>query len=190
MAFVLLHESGCDTSTIPHTAQYERQLSAKLNCPLSSGMGRLFDGVAAILGIKTAASYEGQGAVLLERAARDTDRCYPLAFEGLRFDWRPMVRAMAADLAHGVEIGEIAGAFHNTLCALAVEQCRRAREQSGITTVCLSGGSFQNMRLMHTLPPLLEREGFRVYHHRRVSTNDEGLSLGQLMIGEAFLEQT
>ena len=187
VAFALMHESDCDTSMIPNAAQYERQLSANLNCPRSSGMGRLFDGVAAMLGIKTKASYEGQGAVLLERAAQDTDRNYPLAFEGLRFDWRPMVRAMAADLARGVEIGEIAGAFHNTLCALALEQCRRARAHSGITTVCLSGGSFQNMRLMHALPPLLEREGFRVYHHRRVSTNDEGLSLGQLMIGEAYV---
>ncbi len=187
VAFALLHEAGCDTSVIPNAAQYERQFSAGLNCPMSSGMGRLFDGVAAILGIKTLASYEGQGAVLLESVARDTERSYPLAFEGLRFDWRPMVRAMVSDLARGVAVGEIAGAFHNTLCALALEQCRRARDSSGINAVCLSGGSFQNMRLMHALPPLLEREGFRVYHHRRVSTNDEGLSLGQLMIGEVFL---
>ena len=75
----------------------------------------------------------------------------------------------------------------NTLVEMAVQMCKAAREQSGIKTVALSGGSFQNMYLMARLPRRLENEGFRVLRHRRVSTNDEGLSLGQLMIAEASL---
>ena len=165
-------------------------LAAGLNCPPSSGMGRLFDGVAAILGVKSLASYEGQGAVLLEAAATETDARYPYALEGspLRFDWRPTVRAMVADREKGLPVGEIAGRFHNSLVAMAAEICRAAREKTKISDVALSGGTFQNMILMRRLPAALEKEGFRVWKHRRVSANDEGLSLGQLMIAEALME--
>ena len=165
-------------------------LDAGLNCPLSSGMGRLFDGAAAILGIKTRCSYEGQGAVLLEAAATEDEGVYPVALAGdpLRFDWREMIRAMVADRDAGVETGRIAARFHNTLIEMAVRQCLAARESSGLNTVALSGGSFQNMILMHRLPKRLEAEGFRVLRHRRVSPNDEGLSLGQLMIAAKTME--
>ena len=76
----------------------------------------------------------------------------------------------------------------NTLIEMAVRQCCAAREASGIDVVALSGGSFQNMYIMSRLPGRLEKEGFRVLRHRRVSTNDEGLSLGQLMIAAAKLK--
>ena len=190
VAFALLRESGLDASAIPGAALYEKMLAAGLNCPPSSGMGRLFDGVAAILGVKSLASYEGQGAVLLEAAATETDACYPYALEGspLRFDWRPTVRAMVADREKGLPVGEIAGRFHNSLVAMAAEICRAAREKTKISDVALSGGTFQNMILMRRLPAALEKEGFRVWKHRRVSANDEGLSLGQLMIAEALME--
>lgn len=75
----------------------------------------------------------------------------------------------------------------NTLLEMAVRMCLAAREKCGIQTVALSGGSFQNVYIMERLPKRLEKEGFRVLRHRRVSTNDEGLSLGQLMIAEAAL---
>ncbi len=183
-AFALLHESGCDTSGIELADVLERQLAAKLNCPLSSGMGRLFDGAAAILGIKSRCSYEGQGAILLEAAAAEDGGHYPISFEGepFRFDWRPMIRTMVADAACGVEIGRCAARFMNTLVELAAAQCVRARELRGLDRVVLSGGSFQNMYIMERLPKRLKAEGFEVYHHSRVSTNDEGLAPGQIMI--------
>ena len=167
-------------------------LTGGLNCPESSGMGRLFDGVAALLGIKSLASYEGQGAVLLEAAAAETEGEYPIVLEGepLRFDWRPMIRAIAAERDALVPTAEIAGRFHNTLIAMAVRLCLAAREKTKICDVALSGGTFQNMSLMTKLPAALEKEGFRVWRHQRVSANDEGLSLGQLMIAEAYLEET
>ncbi len=192
VAYALLREAGCDVSGVENAGALGRVYDARLNCPLSSGMGRLFDGVAAILGIKTHCSYEGQGAVLLEAAAADDGGVYDRPLEGapLRFDWRPMIRAVTAGMAQGVDTGVIAARFMNTLVEMATAQCIAARRETGISTVVLSGGSFQNMYIMRRLPPRLEREGFAVYHHSRVSANDEGLSLGQLMIAQAALEKT
>lgn len=191
VAFALLDASNCNTGSIEKAEIYKAVLDSGLNCPVSSGMGRLFDGVAAILGIKTLCSYEGQGAVLLEAAAAEDEEVYPFALEGepLRYDWRGTIRAICADIEAGVDTGRIAARFMNTLIEMAVRQCCAAREVSGIDVVALSGGSFQNMYIMSRLPGRLEKEGFRVLRHRRVSTNDEGLSLGQLMIAAAKLEK-
>ncbi len=161
-------------------------LSLGLNCPQSSGMGRLFDGAASILGLCDHASYEGQGAVLLEAAAIDSPRALPLAWiddGGLRrFDWRPMIRALYSDKTAGVPTGELAAAFMNTLIVMAGELCVSARKATGLDRVVLSGGSFQNLYLMQRLPEHLKKLGFGVWHHSRVSANDSGLSLGQSAI--------
>ena len=187
VAFSLLREAECGTEKIERAADYERLLSSGSNAPLSSGMGRLFDGVAALCGLCRTAAYEGQGAVLLEAAANEDAGLYPITLteNPLRFDWREMIRALVRDRERGVEVESLAARFHNTLIEMAVRQCRAAREQSGLNTVALSGGSFQNMRLMARLPRRLEEEGFAVLRHRRVSPNDEGLSLGQLAIAAA-----
>ena len=185
LAFALLTESGCDTGALADASCFSELLAAGLNCPLSSGMGRLFDGVAAILGIKHIASYEGQGAVLLEAAAAGKlGEPYPLQLEGepLCFDWRPMIRAMVRDRDAGLSAMELAGRFHATLVALAAEQSKLAAKETGIRDVVLSGGSFQNRLLSAALPEFLEARGLRPWLHRRVSCNDEGISLGQLMI--------
>lgn len=190
LACALLRESGCDAGEIPEGEAYGRMLDAGLNCPRSSGMGRLFDGVAALVGLKRRAAYEGQGAALLEAAATPTEGSYPLRFEGepLRFDWREMIREMVADRDAGLPVGEISGRFHNTLIEMGLRLCRAAREQSGLRDVALSGGCFQNMLLLKGLTAALERDGFRVWRHRRVSCTDEGLALGQLMIANARMD--
>ena len=188
LAFSLLYAAGCDTSFIPAAETYRAMLAAGLNCPLSSGMGRLFDGVAAILGIRTRCSYEGQGAILLEAAAKEKEEgVYPVSLSGrpLVFDWREMVHAIVQDRQRGTETGVIAARFMNTLVEMAVKMAVAAREETGLNRVCLSGGSFQNMYIMHRLPDRLRDDGFQVYHHSRVSTNDEGIALGQLMIADA-----
>ena len=191
VAFSLLHDAGCDTGGIENAALLKTMLDAGLNCPMSSGMGRLFDGAAAILGIKTTCSYEGQGAILLEAAAGESEDVYPyeLAGQPLCFDWRPMIRALAADRDAGVDIGLIAAKFMNTLIQMAVETVLAASRETGIQDVVLSGGSFQNMYIMQRLPERLRAKGLRPWHHSRVSTNDEGLSLGQLMIAQARMEK-
>ena len=192
VAWALRRDAGLPTEE-ENGALYETMLQSGLNCPLSSGMGRLFDGVSAMIGVKTRCSYEGQGAILLEAAATADDGLYPIAWEEenglLRFDWRESIRAVRSDLDRGTDRGVIAARFMNALVDMGVRQCVRAREQSGLERVVLSGGSFQNMFLMHRLPEALRRAGFTVYHHRRVSTNDEGISLGQLLVARAVLER-
>lgn len=190
-AFSLLKEAEITYNHIDNTSNYDIILTKLLNCPQSSGMGRLFDGVSAILGICRRATYEGQAAVLLEAAAvKDENGVYPYSFTGeiMRYDWRDTVRAVCADADAGTPASVCAARFMNTLCAMALDQCKAAREKSGLNRVVLSGGSFQNMYIMYRLPEILRENGFDVYHHRRVSPNDEGISLGQLMIAQAQKE--
>lgn len=169
---------------------YGKMLDAGLNCPLSSGMGRLFDGISAILGIKMRCSYEGQGAILLEAAAVPDEGAYDYSLTGepLIFDWRETVRAVCDDMERGVPTGVIASRFMNTLVVMAAETCVRVREKTGLSDVCLSGGTFQNMYLMRRLPTALEEKGFTVHRHSRVSCNDEGISLGQTVIAMNKME--
>ncbi len=167
-------------------ARIRALLKADLNCPRTSSMGRLFDGVSALLGITRHASYEGQGAVLLEAAAEECGRAYPAPIEKVdgiwRFDWRPMIDAIASELSNRVPRGEMAAAFMNTLTEMAADMCRRIREDTGLARAVLSGGTFQNQYLLSHLTERLERDGFAVYRHRRVSCNDEGICLGQGLI--------
>ena len=192
VAFALLQAAGCETDGIRDAVRLEKQLKAGLNCPRSSGMGRLFDGAAAILGIKELCNYEGQAAILLEAAAGESGEHFPVCFvpdendtELLRFDWRPMIRALTEERQTGADVPVLAAKFMNTLIEMAAEQAADTAEKTGIRRVVLSGGSFQNQYVMQRLPNRLYARGLEVYHHRRVSCNDEGLSLGQLMIGNA-----
>ena len=197
VAMAMLREAGCDDREYrfgrPDTELgfLRKQLDAGLNCPLSSGMGRLFDGVSALLGIREISGYEGQAAILLEAAAAETERCFPVVFctekeEGFpRFDWRPMTEEIWKLQREGAAAPELAGAFLNTMAELAVQMAVQASKESGIRKVLLSGGTFQNQFLMKTLPKRLRRAGLEPFYHGRVSCNDEGLSLGQLLIAEA-----
>ena len=186
VAFSLLREADCPTDGIRDADRLARQMDAGLNCPVSTGMGRLFDGVAAILGIRDLCSYEGQAAILLEAAAGEDEGLYPVILEDdggvLRFDWREMLRAIVKEKEAGTETSVLAARFMNTLIEAAVLQTEAAAKETGLRRVVLSGGTFQNQYLMHRLPDRLRAQGLTVYHHRRVSCNDEGLSLGQLII--------
>ena len=192
VGLALLRDSGLDTGRFAAEDGYEtvlKMLQTGTNCPESSGMGRLFDGVAAILGIRRKAGYEGQGAVLLEAAALAGEGgAYPYELcggEALTLDWRPTVRALTSELDGGVEVPVIAARFMNTLIRAAAEQLSRLAAETGLGRVVLSGGVFQNMYIMGRLPERLRAQGLEVYTHSRVSANDEGISLGQLMILEA-----
>ena len=99
-----------------------------------------------------------------------------------------MIRTIVRERHEGIPTGEICARFLNTLMEMARRMCLAARAESGINDVVLSGGSFQNMYIMERLPELLRREGFQVWTHSRVSTNDEGLSLGQIMLAQAALK--
>jgi hydrogenase maturation protein HypF len=154
--------------------------SLKANAPLTSGMGRLFDAVAALLGVRETVTYEGQAAIELELLAGDTP-AEPYVCEAARgrIAGSDLVRAAHDDLEAGRPRAEIAAAFHEGVAAAAAAACEGAAQPR---TVVLSGGSFQNLRLLRSTRSRLEALGFRVLTHRLVPPNDGGISYGQAAI--------
>ncbi len=152
-----------------------KMLQTKLNAPLTSSAGRLFDAVAALIGLRQHVTYEGQAAMVLEFTAQDTDGVYPFEIREEKVDWAPMIHAIIVDLQRGVPVGIIACAFHNTLAAMILAVAR----QVGEMRVALSGGVFQNTRLLEQTVTGLSAAGFQPYWHQRVPSNDGGIALGQ-----------
>lgn len=140
------------------------------------------------------ATYEGQPAIEFEaRAAAGVEDAYPWAVEetGDTFiiDPRPLVRALAADAAAGVDAPVISARFHNAVAEFLREGARRVREEAGHHRVALGGGVFQNDYLLKRLSKALRKDGFRVYIHRQVPTNDGGIALGQAAVAAERLRQ-
>ncbi len=171
-----------------------RMVESGLNTPLTSSCGRLFDAVAALLGIcRESISYEGQAAIELEAAALSASDLahagYPFGVqrqEGLRLlDPTPLWPALLDDLGSGVPKPEIAWRFHQGLIAGVAGLAGELAAEAGVETLALSGGVFQNRTLFEGLSQRLRAAGLRVLSHRLVPANDGGLSLGQLSIGAA-----
>ncbi len=145
----------------------------------TSSAGRLFDGVAALTGLRRKSGFEGQAAMDLEFAAMDVDdeASYKLVLANELLDWAPMIEAIETDLGSHVPAGHIARRFHNTLTEMIVAVAKR----EGITRVCLTGGCFQNCLLAERTIDRLREGGFAPYWHQRVPPNDGGIALGQLV---------
>ena len=157
---------------------------------LTTSVGRLFDSVAALCGVAGSVTYEGQAAIRLEQAAGPDVRRYPVEIsEGppAVIEFSPVVEAVTADLLAGQQPSVVSAAFHRWVTDAAVAASERAREATGLTAVAISGGVFQNRRLVELLVPDLEQSGFEVLRHRRVPPNDGGISLGQAAVGRATL---
>ncbi|HYW80130.1 MAG TPA: carbamoyltransferase HypF [Thermoguttaceae bacterium] len=157
-------------------------LERSVQCPRTSSIGRLFDGVAALCGLPAVTSFEGQAAMALQFAAdEDEEESYrlPLA-EGTPalVDWEPMVRAVLADRTAGLPIGRISGRFHNALAEASVA----IAQHSGCSRVVLSGGCFQNRLLAARVQSRLMQAGMNVYTHRQFPPGDGGIALGQVYI--------
>jgi len=171
------------------------EMAAKgVNAPLTSSLGRLFDGVAAIIGLRQDVAYEGQAAVELEMAAGAPDGAhYDVGWEldqGVRVvSIASIITGIVADLRRGLPPERISRRFHTTLVRLFTGLCNALRGESGLTRVVLSGGSFQNVILTTELTRALEHEGFSVYSHRLVPPNDGGLSLGQAVAAAAIAQR-
>ena len=159
---------------------------AKINAPLTSSVGRLFDAVSAILGIRDSINYEGQAAIELEQKAIETEHSdYDIGVsvgESILLRGKDLIRAVLEDLRDGAPSGIIATRFHNTLARMIVDACSAIRWRRGLEVVALSGGVFQNMFLLRRTVSRLERNGFRVLTHSRVPTNDGGISFGQAAV--------
>ncbi len=167
----------------------QRMLTQNLNSPLTSSAGRLFDAVAALLGLRQRSSFEGQAAMELEFAVEEavSDEAYKVVIRQSRtlliVDWEPMLRSMLFDLFEGIDRGRIASRFHEWLTLSIVEVARRV----GVERVALTGGVFQNRVLTERTILALEQSGFRVFTHRLIPPNDGGISLGQAVVAAARL---
>ncbi len=177
-----------DLAPVAHLSDEARrvisqQIERNINTPLTSSAGRLFDAVAALLGICQTVSYEGQAAIELEAVADpDAVGLYPLPVSEREIALGPLLAAVVADLHAGEPIATIAGRFHNSIAALIVSVCQRLARTNKLDRVALSGGVFQNTLLLDKTVPSLEAAGLHVYTHRRVPPNDGGLALGQAAI--------
>ncbi len=170
-----------------------RMIRQGINSPLTSSAGRLFDAVSALAGVRDEVHYEGQAAIELEMASGEDASSYPFDIredgEVCIVSLEPLVRAIVSDLANGRDAGTIGARFHNTLSDVVLELCRRIRDATALDRVVLSGGVFQNTRLLERTSDLLERKGFSVFTHHRVPPNDGGIALGQALIANAAMKK-
>jgi hydrogenase maturation protein HypF len=184
----------------------KHQIERGINSPLTSSMGRLFDAISALIGIRGEIDYEGQAAVELEMAAYachceerdssltlgtssaipDNKERYPyhiIEDKGMKIvKLGDLLSAVIEDLQQGLSQGEISAKFHNTIALMINEMCHLIANETGINQVALSGGVFQNRLLPKKTADLLQSNGFQVFTHRQVPTNDGGISLGQAVI--------
>ncbi|HET9223146.1 MAG TPA: carbamoyltransferase HypF, partial [Roseiflexaceae bacterium] len=158
-------------------------LQRGINAPVTSSAGRLFDAIAALVGVRQESHFEAQAALELECALAwiETDQAYPVRVcahpAALVVDWEPMVYGILDDLRRGLGAGLIAAKFHNTLAEMIVAVAEQADEQR----VVLSGGCFQNRYLTERAVAQLRAAGFRPFWHQRIPANDGGIALGQAL---------
>jgi len=175
-----------DTTRWRQVAELARTGAAS---PQTTSMGRLFDAVSALCGVRATVNYEGQAATELEALADPGERAgypLPLLSDGT-LDARPTVRAILADVAAGVEVAEVSARFHNAVAAATAEACAAAARRGGLDTAVLSGGVFQNRLLLDSTVDRLAETGLRVLVPERLPPNDGGISFGQAAVAAARL---
>ena len=177
----LLHEAGLPPEGL--TANEELLLEKGLNCPRTSSAGRLFDGVAALLGLCSRNSFEGEAAMALEfTCVEDSADDFPVP-TGRPIDWIPMLRVLLNARQAGVDTGILAARFHRWL----VRVIAQVAAETGNKTIVLSGGCFQNRRLLEATIRHLHDDGFSVFWPQRIPPNDGGIALGQAVIAAATM---
>jgi hydrogenase maturation protein HypF len=166
-----------------------RQVETGLNSPLTSSMGRLFDAVSAMADIRTTINYEAQAAIEMEMQAYDAIEekgLYPFSLTGDRsysiILLHELIAGVADDIIKGCRAATVSMRFHNTIATMTRDVCLKIKEQTGLGTVALSGGCFQNRLLLSKVIALLRQSGFKVLTHKNVPANDGGISLGQAVI--------
>jgi hydrogenase maturation protein HypF len=154
-------------------------------------VGRLFDAVASLLGVRHRARYEAQAAIELEALAAPGDHGgYPVQLETGEpavIDPAPVIRGIVRDLERGVARSIIAARFHVTVVSIILRVCERLHDRTGLGRVVLSGGVFQNVRLLADARRALAGAGFEVFCHQLVPPNDGGIALGQAAVAHARL---
>ncbi len=205
MAISHLRDAGVDAAwfkkrlAAQSVRAVERMLATGFNSPRTSSVGRLFDAVSAILGLRDVVSFEGQAAIELEwqASACEPEDAYPFNIDrssGMHgkcemvVDSRPLLRSLVADVKKHLDPPRISRRFHSTLVEIVACVCAHLRQDTSFTQVVLSGGVFMNAILAEEVQDRLRRDGFTVYRHHLVPPNDGGLCLGQLAIGAALTD--
>jgi hydrogenase maturation protein HypF len=166
-----------------HFKAVRSMLAHRVNTIDTSSCGRLFDAVASLIGLRQQINFEGQAAIELETiAAEGVPDAYPFACDGDILDFRPAIERIVAEVRGDTAPPLIAARFHNTVAAAVVLFCSRLRAAEKLNRVCLSGGTFQNIRLLAATLAGLRGLGFEVYIHAQAPPNDGGIALGQAMI--------
>jgi hydrogenase maturation protein HypF len=188
-------EGGFSGVDAEEQALVRQQLDRRLNAPNASSMGRLFDAAAAILGVRMVSSYEGHAAMELEAAA-GTRLADPLPFPiveddsgGWILDPVPLLKALDEQRSRGEDVAALSARFHASVAHTSVALVARIREQTGVGTVALGGGVFQNGRLFTTIRTLLRDAGMQVLTPRALSPNDGAISYGQAAVAAAHLAE-
>lgn len=164
----------------------DSQLEKNINCPETSSIGRLFDAVASLIGLRHSINYEAQAAIELELIADpDVEDAYDFPILDSQIQIEPLLSQILKNLSHNLKKSVISAKFHNGLVKLAVETCKKIRDERGVDTAALSGGVWQNRYLLTRTKHDLENAGFQVLIHSLVPANDGGLSLGQAVIANS-----
>ncbi len=175
---------------IPHSALQIvwQQMERGINAPPTSSMGRLFDAVAALVGIRHTVNYEAQAAIELEALVDPTETdAYPFTIHHSQFtiDPSPLIHTLLSDLHQNTPLPTIAARFHNGVAQMTLDVCRELRKRTGINEVALSGGVWQNVALLQKMVQLLQQEQFTLLLHSQTPPNDGGLALGQTAVAFA-----
>jgi len=176
---------------------FEKMIRSGINCPLTSSCGRLFDAVSAMIGLCIRPSYDAQPAVLLETAAGPSEslsltpeNSYSYCIDDeMNVHFEPAIREIVRDIQDGVSRNFISQKFHAAVILSGVDVCRRLREKTGISTVALSGGVFQNRIVLKQIRGLLLRRDFSVLFHRLLPPNDGGIAFGQGIVARERCER-
>jgi len=186
-----------DGSSVEERRIVRQQATHRINAPLASSMGRLFDAAAAVLGIAHRSRYEGEAAMRLEGLAGTNAGellPFPVRRDGPGGGWLldplPLLAALGDRAVQGDDPGRLAAAFHDSVAAGTTALVRAVADTTSLRTVCLGGGSFQNARLLSTLRLQLEALGLRVLWPRLLPPNDGGLSYGQAAVAAARLARS
>lgn len=172
----------------------EKMIKHGINSPLTSSMGRLFDAVSSLIGLRDTINYEGQAAIELEQIAKPIDTTkiynYRIKTENQLYiiDTIPIIKGIVKDLQRNIPASTISAKFHFTISEIILDTCKLISLETGLSFVALSGGVFQNMILLSKTYTRLKKAGFKVYIHNKVPANDGGISLGQTVIANSNLE--
>jgi hydrogenase maturation protein HypF len=175
-------------ASLGEQAILEQQLRREVSVVPASSVGRLFDAVSALAGVRQEVNYEAQAAIELEmlvEGAVEDEEAYVFGLDGEEIDVAPCIGAVVADVRAGIPAGMIAARFHQGLARMIRDICLRIRKETDLWDVALSGGVFQNVTLLGMVLPLLDEAGFTAYTHHLVPPNDACVSLGQALVAHA-----